>query len=55
MNKKWEIYKADEQKIKKIEEKGINRLLATVLANRGITIFNARYEKSGRKNNRSNR
>ncbi len=37
MNKKWEIYKADEQKIKKIEEKGINRLLATVLANRGIT------------------
>lgn len=36
MNKKWEIYKADEQKIKKIEEKGINRLLATILANRGI-------------------
>ncbi len=36
MNKKWELYKADEQKIKKIEEKGINKLLATILVNRGI-------------------
>lgn len=36
MNKKWELYKIDEQKIKKIEEKGINKLLATILVNRGI-------------------
>ncbi|MCI8654326.1 MAG: single-stranded-DNA-specific exonuclease RecJ [Clostridia bacterium] len=37
MNKKWEIYKVDEQKVNKIEQKGINRLLATILSNRGIT------------------
>lgn len=37
MNKKWELYKADEQEVKKIEEKGINKLLATILVNRGIT------------------
>lgn len=37
MNKRWEIYKADEQEVDKVEKNGINRLLATILANRGIT------------------
>ncbi len=38
MNKKWQIYETDEEKIKKLQEKyQINKLLATILANRGIT------------------
>ncbi len=38
MNKKWQIYETDENKIKEIEEKyQINTLLATILVNRGIT------------------
>ena len=39
MNKKWEYYEIDEQKIKKIQEKyKINSLLATILANREIKL-----------------
>ncbi len=38
MNKKWQIYETDEEKIKQLQEKyQINKLLATILANRGIT------------------
>lgn len=38
MNKKWQIFETDENKIKQIEEKyGINKLLATILVNRNIT------------------
>ena len=38
MNKKWQIYETDENKIKEIEEKyQINKLLATILINRNIT------------------
>lgn len=38
MNKKWQIYETDENKIKEIQEKyQVNKLLATILANRNIT------------------
>lgn len=38
MNKKWQIYETDEDKIKEIEQKyQINKLLATILVNRNIT------------------
>lgn len=38
MNKKWQIYETDENKIQEIEEKYlINKLLATILVNRNIT------------------
>ncbi len=38
MNKKWQIYEKDENKIEEISSKyHINKLLATILANRGIT------------------
>lgn len=38
MNKKWEIYQANQQQIEEIQKKyQINKLLATVLVNRGIT------------------
>ncbi len=38
MNKKWQIYETDEAKIQEIQEKnGVNKLLATILANRNIT------------------
>lgn len=38
MNKKWQIYDTDENKIKEIQEKyQINKLLATILVNRNIT------------------
>ena len=37
MNKKWQIYETDEEKIKQIQEKyNINKLLATILSNRNI-------------------
>ena len=37
MNKKWQVYDVNEEKIKEIEKKyNINRLLATILANRNI-------------------
>ena len=38
MNKKWQIYETDEEKVEKLKEKyKINNLLATILVNRGIT------------------
>ncbi len=38
MNKKWQIYETDEEKVKNIKEKyKINNLLAIILVNRGIT------------------
>ncbi len=38
MNKKWQIYETDENKIQEIEQKyQINKLLATILVNRNIT------------------
>lgn len=38
MNKKWQIYETDENKIKEIQEKyQVNKLLATILVNRKIT------------------
>ena len=38
MNKKWEINKPDEEKVKEIKDKyKLNSLLATILVNRGIT------------------
>lgn len=37
MNKKWQVYETDETKIQEIQEKyQINRLLATILANRNL-------------------
>ena len=37
MNKKWQIYQIEEEKVKQLEEKyKINKLLATILVNRGI-------------------
>lgn len=37
MNKKWQIYQIEEEKIKQLEEKyKINKLLATILVNRNI-------------------
>jgi single-stranded-DNA-specific exonuclease len=38
MNKKWQIYENNEEKIKKLEEQyKLNKLLATILVNRNIT------------------
>lgn len=38
MNKKWQIYQIDEEKVNEISEKySINKLLSTILVNRGIT------------------
>lgn len=38
MNKKWEIHQVNQQEIEKIQQIGqINKLLATILVNRGIT------------------
>ena len=38
MNKKWQIYETDEDKVEELKEKyKINNLLATILVNRGIT------------------
>ena len=38
MNKKWQIYETDEDKVEKLKEKyKINNLLDTILVNRGIT------------------
>ena len=38
MNKKWQVYEADENKISELIDKyNLNRLLATILVNRGIT------------------
>ncbi len=38
MNKKWQIYETDEEKIEELKEKyKLNDLLATILVNRGIT------------------
>ena len=38
MNKKWQIYQTDENKVKEVQEKyQINKLLATILVNREIT------------------
>ncbi len=37
MNKKWEYYSSDEAVVNKIQQNGkLNKLLATILANRGI-------------------
>ena len=38
MNKKWQIYQTNEQKVEEIAKKyEINKLLATILVNRDIT------------------
>lgn len=38
MNKKWQIYQIDEEKVSEISKKySINKLLSTILVNRGIT------------------
>ena len=38
MNKKWQIYETNENKIQEIQEKyQLNQLLATILVNRNIT------------------
>lgn len=38
MKKKWEYYSCNEKRIEEIQEKfAVTRLLATILANRGIT------------------
>ena len=38
MNKKWQIYETDDEKVRELKEKyKINNLLATILVNRGIT------------------
>ena len=42
MNKKWEFYNSNQEKIEQISKKfNINKLIATVLVNRGITDENA--------------
>ena len=38
MNKKWQIYQVENEKVEELQKKhNINKLLATILANRGIT------------------
>lgn len=38
MNKKWQVYQVEDEKVEELEKKyGINKLLATILVNRGIT------------------
>ena len=38
MNKKWQIYQVNDEKVKELQEKyNINKLLSTILVNRGIT------------------
>ena len=38
MNKKWQVYQVDNDEVEKLQEKyKINKLLATILVNRGIT------------------
>ena len=38
MNKKWQIYNVDEEKVEEIQkENNVNKLIATILSNRGIT------------------
>ena len=38
MNKKWQVYETKETKVQELEEKyGLNKILATILANRNIT------------------
>ena len=38
MNKKWQIYETDDEKVRELKEKyKINNLLSTILVNRGIT------------------
>ena len=38
MNKKWQIYQVDNEKVEELQKKyNINKLLATIIANRGIT------------------
>ena len=37
MNKKWEFYEKDEESVKQIQEEfGLSRLLATIIANKGL-------------------
>ena len=37
MSKKWQVYQVDNKKVEQIQQKyGVNKLLATILANRGI-------------------
>ena len=37
MNKKWQIYQVENKKVEELQKKhNINKLLATILANRGI-------------------
>ena len=37
MSKKWQVYQVDNEKVEQIQQKyGVNKLLATILANRGI-------------------
>ena len=38
MNKKWQVYQVENDEVEKLQEKyKINKLLATILVNRGIT------------------
>ena len=38
MNKKWQVYNVDETKVEEIQEQtNVNKLIATILSNRGIT------------------
>ena len=38
MNKKWQIYQVNDEKVKELQKKyNINKLLSTILVNRGIT------------------
>ena len=38
MNKKWQVYQVEDEKVEELEKKySINKLLATILVNRGIT------------------
>ena len=37
MSKKWQVYQVDNEKVEQIQQKyEVNKLLATILANRGI-------------------
>ena len=38
MNKKWQVYQVEDEKVEELQKKyKINKLLATILVNRGIT------------------
>ena len=56
MNKKWQVYQVENEKVEELEKKyKINKLLATILVNRGIIEENQieKFLKTKTKKNQS--